>query len=101
MDVGTHTHDDVPSGRAARASDRAMRAGRSLLHPDIAVYEAIAESNKRECVAIDKHYAKLYSRQTSTGAHSATRERIKLAPPTLHDKAVTNPLLRDLLRKMR
>ena len=100
MDVGTHTHDDVSRWWLARASDRAMRAGRSLLHPDIAVYEAIAESNKRECDAIDKHYAKLYSRQTSTGAHSDKRDKKRYAPPTMHDLAANNPILRDLLRRM-
>lgn len=76
-------------------------AGRSLLHPDIAHAIAIKEDATRKCAAIDKALEKTWAKQSTTGAHADSRERIKLAPPTLHDKAVTNPLLRDLLRKMR
>jgi hypothetical protein len=76
------------------------RAGRIPLHPDIAHYAAIAESNRRECVAIDKHYAKLYAKRSAAGAHADTRDKIPRAPDSIHDRAANNPLLRDMLRAM-
>ena len=82
------------------SAERRSLAGRSLLHPDIAVWDAIAESNRRECVAIDKEHAKRHARQSTTGAHSERRERIKMAPDSIHDRAALNPLLRDMLRRM-
>lgn len=82
------------------AAKHQVRAARSLLHPDIAHSIAIAESNSRECASIDKEHAKRDARRSSVGAHSDTRDKIKLSPPTLHDKAASNPLLRDILRRI-
>ena len=77
-----------------------MRAGRPLTHPDIAHYAAIAEENKRQCDSIDKHWERVYARQSSTGAHSEVRCKQRLAPTTIHDMAAINPILRDMLRRM-
>jgi len=76
------------------------RSGRIPVHPDIAHYMAIVESNKRECVAIDKLHDKMHRRASSTGAHADTRDKIRRAPDSIHDRALLNPLLRDMLREM-
>src|SRR5271169_1998682 len=100
MDPCSHTHDDVPSGRVASTRGGAVvRGGRIPVHPDIAHTMAIVESHKRECVAIDKLHEKMHRRASSTGAHSDTRDKIRRAPDTIHDRASLNPLLRDMLRQ--
>jgi len=71
-----------------------------LLHPDIAHYSAIAEENKRQCDSIDKHWDRVYAKQSSTGAHSEVRCKQRAYMPTAHDLAANNPILRDMLRKM-
>jgi len=77
-----------------------MRAGRPLTHPDIAHYAAIAEENKRQCDSIDKHWDRVYAKQSSTGQHSEVRCKQRAYMPTAHDLAANNPILRDMLRKM-
>jgi len=71
---------------------------RSLVHPDVAHYLAIAESNKRECDAIDKLHDKMNARRSTTGIGADRRDKKKYIAPTLHDLAANNPLLRDMLR---
>jgi hypothetical protein len=76
-------------------------AGRSLLHHDIAHGEAIALDNKMACDSIDRHWDRVYSRQSSTGAHSGCKNKpTRRYMPTAHDLAQNNPILRDLLRRM-
>ena len=69
-------------------------AGRPLTHPDIAHSEALAMDKRRECVKIDKFYSRMPLSRPSNG----TKDKVLLAPRTLHDIASTNPLLRDMLR---
>lgn len=78
----------------------AVRSARTLSHPDIAHGEAILESNRRECVAIDKMLGKQYRTQSSTGLHSDVRDKKRYVAPTLHDRAQSNPLLRALMRDL-
>jgi hypothetical protein len=71
---------------------------RSLVHPDVAHYLAIAESNARECDAIDALHDKMNARRSTTGIGAGVRDKKKYIAPTLHDLAASNPLLRDMLR---
>ena len=73
--------------------------GRMIAHPDVLHLEAIIENNKRECVAIDKELGKRYRSQSSVGLFADVRDKKKFVPPTLHDLAADNPLLRDMLRQ--
>jgi hypothetical protein len=72
---------------------------RPLTHPDVAHYLAIAESNKRECDAIDALHDKMNARRSTTGIGADRRDKKKFVPPTLHDLAQNNPLLRDMLKQ--
>lgn len=73
---------------------------RPLTHPDVAHYLAIAESNKRECDAIDALHDKMNSRRSTTGIGADRRDKKRYIAPTMHDLAANNPLLRDMLREL-
>lgn len=97
----THTRLTITRGFLSAARRGLMRSGRSLLHPDIAHHVAIVEDNKRSCDAIDAHWDRVYSRASSTGAHSGVKNKqTRHYMPTVHDLAANNPILRGLLREM-
>jgi hypothetical protein len=69
-----------------------------LLHPDLAVYIAARENDARTGKSIDEHFA---------AGHVPLAERAgkfiansKYIPPTFHEQAQSNPLLRALLREL-
>lgn len=66
---------------------------RELLHSDLAHLAAIAEDTRRKCADIDRFIGSKYKSQT-------VQVKQKLAPPTMHDAASNNPILRDFLRRM-
>lgn len=70
---------------------KARLFARPLTHPDVAHLEAIIEDNKRSCASIDRIIGT---------PHAYKRLLTKKAIATPHDIAVSNPILRKLLRDM-
>jgi hypothetical protein len=69
-----------------------------LLHPDLAHFIAAKENDARTGAALDKHFADGHVPHAERAGKFIANSRY--IPPTLHEQAQSNPLLRALLREL-
>lgn len=103
---------EYPASNALAASPKSRALGvvmakaRNPLQPrligpmDVLHQMAITEENIRNCMSVDFIRERIDARRSSVGLHADVRDKKRRVEPTLHDKAVDNPILRDILRRM-
>jgi hypothetical protein len=69
-----------------------------LLHPDLAHFLAARENDARTGASIDDHFASGHVPLAERAGKFIANSRY--IPPTFHEQAQSNPLLRALLREL-